>query len=332
MEAKKISNIERVIQNFIQGSSTSHEEGIIKEWIDKNPQNRKYLFQNRDLWDSLQVGSERFNKIELAQWLEMKSRIATTKHNFSKLIEVIKIAALVILTLGIGWMSHYLYDSGLFSNQQVQLKTVEAIKGQVKEVFLADGTHVWLNSDSRLTFPTDFTKNNRNVDLQGEAFFEVTANEKKPFFVKTKNHTVKVVGTKFNICQYPESNIIETALLEGKVKIITGNIIKDLLPGQQSSFNTETSNIWIGENDVEIYSAWKDGRYEFQDESIEKVFNIIERWWDVKIDYQQGKLKNERITGVLKRHKPVSQIFNLIEQLVPIEYKIENDVITIVLK
>jgi ferric-dicitrate binding protein FerR (iron transport regulator) len=226
-------------------------------------------------------------------------------------------------------MGHYFYTSGLFSGQQTEQKTVEAIKGQIKEVFLADGTHVWLNSNSSLSFPSGFSKNRREVTLQGEAFFEVTANEKTPFYVKTKNHTVKVTGTKFNICEYPESNIIETTLVEGKVKIMTGNIIKDLMPGQQASFSSETSEVRVSEKDFEIYTAWKDGRYEFKNEPVEKIFLIIERWWDVKVTYREEEFKNERISGVIKRHKPVYQLCDLIGQLIPINYTIKNDEIVI---
>lgn len=154
----------------------------------------------------------------------------------------------------------------------------------------------------------------------------------KPFFVKTGNHTVKVTGTKFNICEYPESKIIETVLEEGKVKIISGNFIKDLFPGQQSSFNTETAQINISEKDFEIYTAWKDGRYEFKNEPIEKVFRIIERWWDVNINYPETKMKNERVSGVLKRYKPLEQQLYVIKHLLPMEYTMDNDTIVITLK
>ncbi|HKI88230.1 MAG TPA: FecR domain-containing protein, partial [Draconibacterium sp.] len=225
----------------------------------------------------------------------------------------------------------YFYMQETFLSPNTELKTVEATKGQMKEIFLADGTHVWLNSDSELSFPNQFNSNNRKVELQGEAYFEVTANEQKPFFVKTKNHIVKVVGTRFNICEYPESHIIETTLEKGKVKIITGNIVNDLLPGEQSSFNTQTSKVRISKTDIEIYTAWKDGRYEFRNEPLGKIFQIIERWWDVKIDYP-AKLKNERISGVLKRYKPLEEHLELIDQLVPIKYKINADQINISLQ
>lgn len=332
MATKKVTDIERAIHNYIKGDESSEDKKIVYEWINENPEIRNLVFRDKDLWEASQIGSEKFNEIEKEQWLNLQKRITQRKTRNFSLLDIVRIAALIFLTLGIGWMSHSFYISGLLPNHHTEQKTVNAGKGQIKEIFLADGTHVWLNSDSRLSFPSDFDENNREVNLQGEAFFEVTANKKKPFWVKTQNHTVKVIGTKFNVCEYPESKIIETTLVEGKVKIITGNIIKDLLSGQQSSFNTETSRIKISEKDFKIYTAWKDGRYEFTNESIDKIFKIIERWWDVKIIYPEAELRNDKISGVLKRHKPVEQLFNLVEQLLPIQYEIKNDEIIVKMK
>jgi ferric-dicitrate binding protein FerR (iron transport regulator) len=332
MERKQPQNIESVIQNYIQGNATVDEEKMLYLWIKENPENRKMLFREKEMWQASKLGTRELNDIEFENWFELQDRIFGPKQKSFRLNQILRIAAIVIFALGAGWFGHYLYSSQIFSAEQAELKTVQVSKGQIKEVFLADGTHVWLNSDSQISFPSNFTEDNREVELSGEAFFEVTANQDSPFLVKTKNHTVKVTGTRFNICEYPESKIIETTLVEGKVKIITGNFIKDLKPGQQSSFNTETAQIRISEPDFEIYTAWKEGRYDFKNESVCKVFKIIERWWDVKIEYSDEAFKNEKISGVLRRYKPVEQHFEVIRQLIPLEYKIDNDLITVVVK
>lgn len=332
MESKKAPNIGRIIENYIQGNVSTEDEKILYAWLEENPENEKLLFGKKDLWEASQLGTKSLNDVENQQWSLLQERInlQKTKHNSFK--EILRIAAAVIIALGIGWMAHYSYSEGMFSNQQVEYKHIEASKGQIKEIFLADGTHVWLNADSKLSFPSDFTEDKREIELEGEAFFEVTSNEDYPFLVKTKKHTVKVTGTQFNICEYPECKIIETTLVEGKVKIITGNFIKDLKPGQQSSFNTLTSEVKINETDFEIYTAWKEGRYEFKNEPVEKILKIAERWWDVEINYPETKLKLERISGVLRKHKPLEQHLDVFKQLVQFEYEIENDVINIKLK
>ena len=327
-----MSDIDQIIDRYIHGSASGKDLEQIYQWINGDPEKAKYLFKEKDLWDASKLGEHIPIEDEITQWLKLKDKISTTKTISISRFVFFKYAAIILMAIGVGWMSHYLFSSMKLTNQQAEMKQIEATKGQIKEIFLADGTHVWLNSDSKLSFPSQFSADNRQVELQGEAFFEVTANEEKSFLVKTKNHTVKVVGTQFNICEYPESKIIETTLVEGKVKILSGNILKDLLPGQQSSFNTETSKIRISEKDFEIYTAWKDGMYEFNNESLEKIFLIVERWWDLKINCSDKKIKNVRISGVLKRHKPIEQLFVLIEQLVPIEYEIGVDEINIISK
>lgn len=329
MKSQKFSNIEPVIQRFVLGRASVEDEKILYNWIKDNPENRKILFRGKDIWESSKLGTTLLNELETEQWVALQNKIQSQKLNSFGIIDFVKIAAIVIISLGLGWFGRYLYtQETLFKNQTVEMNMVESTKGQVKEIFLADGTHIWLNSDSKLSFPNQFNSNNRRVELLGEAYFEVTANEAKPFYVKTKNHTVKVIGTRFNICEYPENNKIETTLEKGKVKIITGNIIHDLFPGEQSSFDTKTAEVKISKRDIEIYTTWKDGRYEFRNEPLEKIFQIIERWWDVKINYSE-KIKDERISGVLRRYKPLEQHLDLIKQLLPINYEINLDEINI---
>ena len=332
MNELKNPKLVQAIEHFVRGNATPAEEKMLYNWVKENPENSKQLFREKDLWEASQLALPRLTGVEFGQWLELQERISATKRRDYRIKEILRIAAIVIFALGAGWLGHYFYSGFSFNASQVEQKTIEASKGQIKEIFLADGTHVWLNSDSRLSFPTGFSENNREVELSGEAFFEVTASEEKPFLVKTGNHMVKVTGTRFNICEYPESKIIETTLEEGKVKIISGNLFKDLLPGEQSSYHTESAEIRISKTDLEIYTVWKEGRYDFNNEPVGKIFQIIERWWDVKIEYPEEALKNERISGVLRRYKPVEQHFEVIQQLIPLDFKMTNDVITIKLK
>nr|WP_319509210.1 FecR family protein [uncultured Draconibacterium sp.] len=331
MNDKNTENINQSILYFIQGNANEKEHAEVLNWINENPENRKELFKQKDLWNAAEIDSDRLIELENSEWRKLQHRIdkAKVKRGFFK--ELVKIAAIIVVALGVGWMSHYLYTETA-SARKVEMRTVEAIKGQIKEVFLADGTHVWLNAGSQLSFPSDFTEKNREISLHGEAYFEVTSSEKNPFLVKTGNHTVKVTGTKFNICEYPEDKMIETTLVEGKVKIISGNFFKDLYPGEQATFYTETAEVLIGEKDFDIYTAWREGRYEFRNESVDKVFQIMERWWDVDIDYNKEAFKYEYISGVLRKHKPIKQHFEVINELVPIDYHIDNDDITVTLK
>ena len=105
-----------------------------------------------------------------------------------------------------------------------------------------------------------------------------------------------------------------------------------MYPGEQATFYTETAEVLIGEKDFDIYTAWREGRYEFRNESVDKVFKIMERWWDVEIDYPKDEFKYEYISGVLRKHKPIEQHFEVINELVPINYQVDKDNITVKLK
>jgi ferric-dicitrate binding protein FerR (iron transport regulator) len=331
MKNRKPENIEQAILHFMQGNANIDEHSLVLQWLEDHPEDRKKIFGEKDLWDATLIDSAELKETEKKQWQAIQQQISMPRVINIRFKEFLRIAAIVIFALAIGWMSNSLMRNNMLS-RTVEMKSVESIRGQIKEIFLADGTHVWLNADSKLTFPSNFTENTRNVELQGEAFFEVTSNEKNPFLVKTKNHTVKVTGTRFNICEYPDDKIIETTLVEGKVKIISGNFFKDLKPGQQSTFYTETAEINIGEKDFDIYTSWKEGRYEFRNESVSKIFKIMERWWDVEIEYSETDLKYEYISGVLRKHKPIKQHFEVINELIPIDYQINSDNIVVKLK
>uniref|UniRef100_UPI003216D32D FecR family protein n=1 Tax=uncultured Draconibacterium sp. TaxID=1573823 RepID=UPI003216D32D len=328
MKDKIPENIEQATLHFIQANASEEESKEVLSWLKEHPGNRKKLFTEKDLWETALLNSEKLNDIEIEQWHLLEQKISIRQLKSQRLKEFIRIAAMLVLALGVGWMGHYFYLDGKH-DRSVELKTVESIKGQIKEIFLADGTHVWLNADSKLTFPSDFTDRTRKIELQGEAYFEVASNEKNPFLVKTGNHTVKVTGTQFNICEYPEDKIIETTLVEGKVKILSGNFFRDLKPGQQSTFYTETAEILIGEKDFDIYTAWHEGRFEFRNESVSKIFKIMERWWDVDIQYVEEDLKYQYISGVLRKHKPIEQHFEIISELIPITYSVDKDHIVI---
>jgi ferric-dicitrate binding protein FerR (iron transport regulator) len=157
-------NIEPIIHHFLQGNATPEEEKILYNWIKENPENRRILFREKDFWEASQLGTLKLKEAEFNQWLELQDKIMQQNNKGNRLKEILRIAAIVIFSLGAGWLSHYLVSTGVFYNEQVEMKQVEALNGQLKEIFLADGTHVWLNSGSKLSFPSGFNAGNREVE------------------------------------------------------------------------------------------------------------------------------------------------------------------------
>lgn len=188
------------------------------------------------------------------------------------------------------------------------------------KIVLTDGSKIWLNAASSLSFPTAFTKKERVVELKGEGYFEVAKNKSKPFKVKTNKAMVTVLGTHFNIMAYLNEKTINTTLLEGSVKVITGNRSKLLVPGQQAQVN---DNIEISEVDLEETVAWKNGNFQFNNTELGMIMRQIERWYNVKVDYK-GKVMDKHFTGVISRNIGITKVLEMLELSGGLNFKMEG--------
>lgn len=209
---------------------------------------------------------------------------------------------------------------------------VSVNKGQRAGITLPDGTIVHLNSESKLTYTPDFNGKLREVVLEGEAFFEVTPNKEKPFIVKTSVFDVEVLGTSFNVSVYNDENIVETALMEGKVKLtMQGCPSKPvyLTPSQKFIYSRSDrqGTISIMEGDTE--RAWKQGILAFSAEPLEEVFRKIERWYGVTMHYDKESLVNDNFTGQFKMIS-IQEMMNILRMHYNLKFKIENNDIYII--
>jgi len=193
------------------------------------------------------------------------------------------------------------------------MNTLATPRGGQYQIVLPDGTRVWLNSASSLKYPTTFAGNDRRVELNGEAYFEVSKDPSKPFYVKTATQTVTVLGTHFNINSYADEIAAKTTLLEGSVRI-TGNIngaTAKLKPGEQA-VNTINA-IDVKENaDIDEAVAWKNGKFLFRNTDLHTIMRQLSRWYDVDVEYQ-GNVAQKHYRGRISRNVPVSEIFQILK-------------------
>ncbi|HEY9261045.1 FecR family protein [Chitinophaga sp.] len=178
------------------------------------------------------------------------------------------------------------YDAS--GNVTVSYNTMTTPRGRKFQLQLPDGTNVWMNAASAITYPTAFTGSNRTVTLSGEAYFEVASNATLPFIVRINNETaVEVLGTHFNISSYPDEANISTTLLEGAVQVNVKQQAKRLQPGQQLEIN-KTSGVTTLNKQVDTLSviAWKNGTLSFQDKKLTAIINMIARWYDIDVVYE----------------------------------------------
>ena len=220
------------------------------------------------------------------------------------------------------------YSSSETGTQQIKYNTLIVGRGEEYELALADGTHVWLNSESVLKYPANFTGNKREVELKGEAYFEVAHNAQKPFFVNTAEMNVAVLGTSFNVSAYTDDETVHATLVEGSVKIHNkmGNVDeKILIPNQQFIYSKTNHQAQIKTVNARFYSAWKDGAFTFVDEPLPSIMKKLERWYNIRVFFQGQKVQNLRFSGKLKRFNSCNEVLDVISKTTHIDYEIQGD-------
>jgi len=220
-----------------------------------------------------------------------------------------------------------LYSNGADdSSSPVVYNTLTIPQGGQYTITLSDGTHVMMNSASTLKYPVSFSKNERVVELNGEAYFEVSHNKSKPFKVITRQQVVEVLGTHFNINSYGDNNSVKTVLEEGSVKVYTKSVAKMLKPGQQSVLKDNHLN--VGEADLEEALAWKNGYFRFNNENIKSIMPKLARWYNIEVTFDQN-VSDIGFYGTISRSKNISEVLRMLETTKSVHFKIQGRRITV---
>lgn len=208
-------------------------------------------------------------------------------------------------------------------------------RGGQFQIKLSDGTNVWLNSESKLKFPVAFVEGSpREVELiYGEAFFDVspsTEHKGAKFKVLNKNQEVEVLGTEFNIKAYKDEDKIYTTLVEGKVTVSDFVLKKHLVPNQQSIINLKNGNITINPIDAYNEVLWTKGIFSFKSKTLKEIMNVMSRWYDVQVVFQNTELEKVKFNGVLSKNDDIKEILTIIKKTNFInEYEIKDQKIII---
>lgn len=209
------------------------------------------------------------------------------------------------------------------SNEKGRINTLSTAKGETYMLILPDKSKVWLNAASTLTYANNLIEHGiRRVKLEGEGYFEVAKDKAHPFIVKTSKQEVEVLGTHFNINTYSSESNVRTTLLEGSVKISSSNKSKILKPNEQAVL-TGDGNIKISEADAAVAVAWKNNQFMFDSENIQTVMRMVERWYDVDVEYV-GDITDEKFWGGVSRFDNVSKVLLSLESTGKVHFKIEG--------
>ncbi|WP_372772524.1 FecR family protein [Mangrovibacterium sp.] len=318
------------LSRFIHRETSLEEDRQILIWLTKNDQGReelRQLYETQKLID-LKSRSKHYNVNEA--WADFSNRRLKSTNSKRNLFSQtwIKVAAsiLILFSVGIGSIETYRFyaESGVTSSKMVQ---VEVPGGEKSKVILADGTVVWLNSESTLSYDAE---DPRSVKLVGEGYFEVTKDPAHPFIVQTASGlNVRVLGTRFNLRCYENEQTVETTLEEGKVELFGKQLQHkvSIVPGEQAVMTDEALN--IKKVDTKLFSVWRNNELKFQDITFAELVPRIERWYGVNIQLDPILADHDRFTLTIKTES-IRELFAMMQLTSNFNYKINGSQITLI--
>lgn len=222
------------------------------------------------------------------------------------------------------------YNSDTLSSNTAVYNTLKIPTGGEYMLILADGTQIWLNSQTTLRYPVKFTGNERTVYLEGEAYFKVNHDKQRPFYVHTKDQVnIQVLGTSFNVRAYGDEQETETVLEHGSVKMWRDKNHLTLVPGVKATYNKNNDKFTAQHINTELYTAWHKGQYVFEEETIENILNKLSRWYGIQVFFADPAVRNMIFSGSIRKYDTIQQLLNAIEATGGIRFRVNGSAITV---
>lgn len=280
-----------ILYRFFEGTATLEEEMQIRQWMNLSDANAQFFKQERATYDALLLTSQKFshqNRNKRMHWL------------------LGSVAAVMLLLIINGL--YFLSETG-----PTEYNTIIVPPGQRMNVILADNSNIWLNANSTFRYPTRFSQKTRMVYLDGEGYFNVSENKKKPFIVKTNLGDIKVTGTSFNVEAYTRFNKFETSLFEGGVEIYKNNTkLTSLSPNEIATIRGNNFTIdKIKDNDKYL---WKNGLIAFNNKRLEEILSSLEKYFDVKIQIHSTSLPKHTYTGKFRQSDGIDYALRVLQK------------------
>lgn len=305
-------------QKFLSLFHQPELENELKDHLLDELEQPAEIEENRPYFDSL------FEKM----WHNRPLEIGRATNRIRWIIRLSQWAAILLFGLFAG----YLINSGEKISRPIYCTSL-APKGSISEVILPDGSHIFLNSGSTLKYSVGDSTGNREIFLNGEAWFQVAKIKTRPFLVHTTSYDVVVTGTTFNVKAYPEEKEVVTTLVEGSVEVDrsgrNSNVSKTILKqGQQLVYNKVSDNISVGEVNTRMYTSWKDNKLVFVNMKLKDLAVLLERRYGVDIEIADPGIMDYHYDGTFK-NETILEVLEILRHTLPVEYKIEGQNIVI---
>lgn len=300
----------QLLHKYFAGETTPQEENEIIDWAENSSENyQTYLFE-RKLWNTTLVNCDSIP-------VNVNKR---QKKSYLFLWKAAAIAASVALIISISQLISFLHIS------DDKMQTIWVPAGQRAQLTLDDGTTVWLNSKTKLSYPVSFKAKERFVELDGEAYFEVTKNKNKPFIVQTNKYNVEVLGTSFNVLSYNCNDNFETALLNGSLRVSSNqNSNSHVVLEPNEIVRAVNGEMQINKIDKTDYFRWREGLICFDDERFEDLINKLALYFDIKITINSPKLLDYPFTGKFRISDGIDYALKVIQAEIRFSYTRNNE-------
>lgn len=321
----RMKDIESLLLKFHDGISSLEEETLLTGLISDGETGafdeycrNLWMRQNEDMPSDAKerILSQLNSKIE-AREKELKKKQWIGR--FKRIAKIAAVAASLLVTIHIGWL--------IASDQKPETFYIVAERGQKSSITLPDGSRVWLNSASTISYTSNYNSKERNVTLQGEAYFEVAKNPEIPFIVHSQNLSVEALGTKFNVKAYVEDDCIITTLVEGRVKATAGDECQMLFPEQESSFDKRTGVMTKSRvKDTSHMIPWMRNEILFRNSSLSEISALLERMYNVTVLFDDNDIGSLTYTGLV-RNNSLQNVLELIATTSPVDYRMSADTV-----
>jgi len=303
------------LQRYIEGNATQQEKDDIAKWLDADESNMEEFLILRSLYDATLWHSR--SEVE-------ESQLHPSKTNKRKtiFIEFLKIAVVFL----IAFATYYFFFPAKYIDQDAYLttQTIYSPEGQRSEVTLSDGTRVWLNARSSLSFPDQFSDTARIVELNGEAYFDVAHHETNRFVVKTPKYHVKVLGTEFNVIAYPEKDLFETSLIRGSIEVVSDYTDEKVVLTPNNKVKSSGGKFIVSELVTHDQFLWKKGIMSFDNEGVIEIMEKLEYYYGVKINVKNENLLENRYTGKFWTKDGVEHVLKVLQLRHKFSYTIDD--------
>jgi len=325
---KKTKDSGTLIGRILAQSASEDEVGTFNKWLSESTANRDEYERMKRIWDAKRVVHQ--YDLELAR-ATIALRLGRSG-NLSRTIYIYwqKIAAILLIPLVAISIYLLLQLNDLEPEEyKVANQTVECSVGNRSRITLPDGTLVWLNSGSSITFPVSFSDSKtRDVAFAGEAYFDVAKDSRHPFMLNMGNVCLEVVGTSFNVSNYAEDKKVEVMLESGEVKLFAKTAsgpdeTRTMVPGQLATINRDTEQITIVETQAEKHISWTKGHLVFNDDKMSDVVRKLERWYNIEIRVTDEEINQYQFTATLV-NLSIEQVLSLLQFTSPIIYQVDN--------